>query len=417
MTVRRNHRPPTSTTPASVKTAIACLMVMIAVATVFMTQPIFLEIATTFRLELSKARLAFSVTSLCYSAGFFFIGSLADRFNLPKMAVAGLVTLSVMIFLASLTTCFPLFLMAMGLIGFSAALIPAALFPHMALVAPKEKLGLYVGAIVASGTVGVVVGRVAIGLLTAQFGWPVAFRLISVLLFILAALGFFVLVEQSTQRTPSPLSIPALYLRSIKLLFSLKTLALLVTGFFLFFGFLGMLTIVTYRLVAPPFLFTTREVGWISLAGFTALIAPFSGALSQKTGIFKVSLPGLFLCLVAVQFMGWFNSVPVITLGLILLFAGTYCCQPLLFLLIGQSVPKESLGSASSLYIVVCIGGGSLSSIVLGPIWTAFGWSGVTLACTVSLALATTTLAVLASGKARRGKRKGETASVGVPIR
>jgi YNFM family putative membrane transporter len=384
-------------------------MVMTAVVTVFMTQPIFLELATSFRIELSEARFAFGATSLSYSAAFFFVGPLADRFDRPKMAITGLVASSAAIFSASLTTCFPSFLITMGLTGFSAALIPAALFPHMTLLAPREKLGLYVGAIVASGTLGVVVGRVAIGLLTAQFGWPVAFRMVSALLLALAGLGRLVLVERSGPRPPSPLSIPALYLRSIKLLLSPKTLALLTIGFFLFSGFLGMVTFLTYRLVAAPFLFTAAEVGWISLAGITALVAPLAGTLSRKTGIFEVSLPALVVCLVAVQLMGWFHSVPVVTLGLLLLFAGVYCCQPLIFLLIGQNVPRESLGSASSLYILVCIGGGSLSSMALGPIWTAYGWSGVTLACTLCIAVATTTLGVLAS------KKWGEETGVEVP--
>ena len=389
---------------AKLKAGIACLMVMTAVATVFMTQSIFLEISTSFHIDISRARFAFSVTSLCYSAAFFFIGPLADRFNPPKMAITGLLALSVMIFCAASTTRFPLFITAMGLTGFSAALIPASMFPHMTMLAPKEKLGIYVGAIVASGTLGIVLGRVAMGVLTAQFGWPFAFRVVSALLVILATMGAFFLIEKRAHRHPPTRGIAELYLRSIKLVTSPRPLALLATGFFLFFGFLGMVTFLTYRLVAPPFHFTSGEVGWISLAGITALIAPFAGNLSQKTGPFKVSIPGLALCIIATQLMGWFQSVPVITLGLLLLFAGAYCCQPLIFLLIGQCVPRESLGSASSLYILVCIGGGSLSSMVLGPIWTSYGWTGVTLACTASLAMATTVLGMLANHTADADK-------------
>ncbi|BCS98992.1 MFS transporter [Desulfoluna limicola] len=378
------------------KAGIACLMVMTAVATVFMTQSIFLEISTSFHIDISRARFAFSVTSLCYSTAFFFIGPLADRFNPPKIAITGLVALSVMIFCAASTTRFSLFITAMGLTGFSAALIPASMFPHMTSLAPKEKLGIYVGAIVASGTLGIVLGRVAMGILTAQFGWPFAFRVVSALLVTLATLGMLFLVEQSDSRPTSPKGIAELYLRSIKLVTSPRPLALLSTGFFLFFGFLGMVTFLTYRLVAPPFYFTSGDVGWVSLAGITALIAPFAGNLSQRTGPFKVSVPGLALCIIATQLMGWAQSIPVITLGLLLLFAGAYCCQPLIFLLIGQSVPRQSLGSASSLYILVCIGGGSLSSMVLGPIWTSYGWTGITLACSASLAMAITVLGMLA---------------------
>jgi YNFM family putative membrane transporter len=141
----------------------------------------------------------------------------------------------------------------------------------------------------------------------------------------------------------------------------------------------------TYRLIAPPFNFTSGEVGWISFAGITALVAPFAGNLSQKIGTYKLIFPSLLLCLLSFQLMGWFLSITLTVLGLLLLFLGVYVCQPLVFLLIGQNVPKESIGSASSLYILFCIGGGSLSSILLGPVWRSHGWSGITTICTVSL--------------------------------
>ena len=373
-----------------------------------MTQSIFLEIATSFHLELPQARFAFSIASICYSAAFFFIGPMADRFDLPKMAVTGAVALSCTIFVGSFATRFPLFLVAMGCSGFCAALIPASMIPHMTLLAPQEKRGLYVGTVVAAGTLGIVLGRVAVGLLTAQFGWPVAFRVMAALLATLAALALAYLVDPSSRRPSSPLSVSALYLRSFQLLTRPTTVALLATGFFLFFGFLGMVTFLTYRLVAPPFLFTAGEVGWISLAGLTALVAPFAGTLSQRTGIFKISIPGLGICLGAAVIMGTAHTVPLITFGLLLLFAGAYCCQPLIFLLIGQSIPQESLGSASSLYILCCIGGGSLSSVVLGSVWTTCGWGGVTIACVASLAMAGAILGALAW-------RKGVTSPVPKP--
>jgi len=143
----------------------------------------------------------------------------------------------------------------------------------------------------------------------------------------------------------------------------------LLAGFSLIFGFLGMITFLTYRLIASPFNFSSGEVGWISFAGITALIAPFAGNLSQKIGTYKIIFPGLLVCLLSFQLMGWFQSITLTVLGLLLLFLGVYVCQPLVFLLIGQNVPKESIGSASSLYILFCIGGGSLSSILLGPAW------------------------------------------------
>jgi len=367
------------------KVFIACTINMLAVSTVFMTQSIFLEISQSFEIDITQARFSFSVVSLFYAASFFFIGPATDKFDLPKFAVTGLALLALTVLFASWATNFGLFIIAMALMGFCAAFIPASMFPHVAVVSPKHKTGIYVGSIVAAGTLGVIFGRVLIGLLTSYTGWRFSFQVYSIVLFSFTVLSFFVLVEKNIEKARNHEKLIKLYANAIRLMFEPQTLSLLLVGFSLFFGFLGMVTFLTYRLVTPPFNFSSGGVGWISFAGITALIAPFSGNISEKVGVLKIIFPGLFICLLSFQLMGWFQSITMITLGLLLLFFGVYSCQPLVFLLIGKSVPRHSIGSALSLYILFCIGGGSLSSILLGPVWRSYGWEGITIVCTFSL--------------------------------
>ncbi len=378
------------------KVFIACTINMLAVSTVFMTQSIFLEISQSFKIDITQARFSFSVVSLFYAASFFFIGPATDKFDLPKFAVTGLALLALTVLFASWATNFGLFIIAMALMGFCAAFIPASMFPHVAVVSPKHKTGIYVGSIVAAGTLGVIFGRVAIGLLTSYIGWQFSFQVLSIVLFSFTALSFFVLVEKNIEKARNHEKLIKFYANAIRLMFEPKTLSLLLVGFSLFFGFLGMVTFLTYRLVTPPFNFSSGGVGWISFAGITALIAPFSGNISQKIGAFKIIFPSLFICLVSFQLMGWFPSITTITLGLLLLFFGVYSCQPLVFLLIGQSVPRQSIGSALSLYILFCIGGGSLSSILLGPVWSSYGWEGITLICSISLVVSLLIMSIYA---------------------
>lgn len=213
------------------------------------------------------------------------------------------------------------------------------------------------GSIVASGTLGVIFGRVSMGLLTSIIGWQFSFRVVSFILFFLTALTFLSLVEKNDSRSKNHQKLTKLYASSIRLLFNPKFLSLLLAGFTLFVGFLGMVTFLTYRLIGPPFYFSSGEVGWISFAGITALIAPFAGNLSQKIGTNKIIFSSLLVCLLSFQLMGWFQSITLTVLGLLLLFLSVYTFQPILFILVGQNVPKESIGSASSLYILFCIGG------------------------------------------------------------
>lgn len=237
------------------------------------------------------------------------------------------------------------------------------------------------------------------GLMTSFIGWQASFRAVSLVLLLLSLATLFSLVEKRTPNSNNAQKLTELYANSVRLLFDPKILPLLLAGFSLFFGFLGMVTFLTYRLVAPPFYFSSGEVGWISFAGITAIVAPFAGNLSQKIGTYKIIFPGLLTCLLSFQLMGWFESIPLIAFGLLLLFLGVYTCQPLVFLLIGQTVPEESIGSASALYIFVCIGGGSLSSILLGPVWRSYGWHGITAICSVSLVLSLFIMSIIALKK------------------
>jgi len=378
------------------KLLIACTINLLAVSTVFMTQSIFLELSESFKIGITQARFSFSIVSIFYAASFIFLGPVADKFDLPKIAVTGLLLLAMTVVGASYAASFSLFIIAMALMGIGAALIPASMFPHIAKTSPKDKIGIYMGTIVASGTLGVIFGRVSMGLLTSIIGWQFSFRIVSFVLLFLSALTFLSLVEKHGEKSKNHQKLTRLYANSIRLLFNPKILSLLLAGFSLFVGFLGMVTFLTYRLIAPPFNFSSGEVGWISFAGITALIAPFAGNLSQKIGTNKIISSSSLVCLLSFQLMGWFQSITLTVLGLLLLFLGVYVFQPLLFLLIGQNVPKESIGSASSLYILFCIGGGSLSSIFLGPIWRLYGWHGITTLCSISLLISLLIMSVYA---------------------
>ena len=377
------------------KLLIACTINLLAVSTVFMTQPIFLELSESFKIDITQARYSFSIVSLFYAATFLFLGPATDKFDLPKIAVTGLLLLAIAVFYSSYVASFSLFVLAMGLVGICAALIPASMFPHIAKTSPKNKIGIYMGTIVASGTLGVIFGRVSMGVLTSIIGWQFSFRIVSFILLFLSALTFLSLVEKHDEKSKKHQKLTRLYANSIRLLFNPKILSLLLAGFSLFIGFLGMVTFLTYRLIAPPFDFSSGEIGWISFAGITALIAPFAGNISQKTGTYKILFSSLLVCLLSFQLMGWFSSIALTSLGLLLLFLGVYTFQPLLFLLIGQNVPKESIGSASSLYILFCIGGGSLSSIILGPVWRSYGWHGITIFCSISLLISLLIMSVI----------------------
>ncbi len=363
-----------------------CSASLLAASCVFMTQAIFLELAESLSVEESRARLSFSVVTLCYGLSFLVFGPVADRVNQPKMASWASFCLAGAVILASLTHQFSLFIVCMGLTGIAASAVPAAMFPYMITFAPENRLGIYLGSMMAAGTLGVVTGRFAVGLMTALWGWEWAFRLIAVFALVcgVAIKGFLAPSVVSRLDQGEDRMFPIL--RQFRLMADPKLRNLLLIGFLLFFGFMGMVTFLTFHLGKAPYYFTAREIGWVSLAGLTALFgAPVSGSFSQRIGWFKVALTGICLCLVSTQLLGWGGSLFLVVAGVLFIFLGAYMCQPAVFFELSRTVPPDSAGFASSMYILFCIGGSSVASTLLGPVWVYWGWAGVTLACSASL--------------------------------
>ena len=119
----------------------ACLVTMLAVATVFMNQAVFSDLAVSFSLAVQDARFSFSVISLCYALAYFFVGPFVDSFNPRTVATMGLVLLSLLLGWASLVHDYSLFLVSMGMTGVAAAIVPAAMIPLRYLFGTGQKAG------------------------------------------------------------------------------------------------------------------------------------------------------------------------------------------------------------------------------------------------------------------------------------
>ncbi len=181
---------------------LACIVTMLALSTVFMNQSIFLDIANSFDVTAQKARFSFGVISLCYSFTFLFIGPLADTFDYGKMTAFGHFFIALFLMIAAGLNEYSEFLGCVGFIGIAAAVVPASMFPYVSQLAPPSGSGIYIGSIVASATLGIVIGRVALGTSTDAFGWQNSYRYFSLLFAFLSIISFFflmILLQESGQ--------------------------------------------------------------------------------------------------------------------------------------------------------------------------------------------------------------------------
>jgi len=353
---------------ASLATALPC-------ASVYMSQAIFPEIAAGLGVEAAEARLAFTVTSSAYALAFFLFGPLSDRTSARTVGGLACIPLAGAHGLIATVDGFTGFLALATLVGVVAAAIPAAMYALVGRVVPQERLGAGMGMIIAASVVGVILGRALAGMVAEAWGWRMAFLgMAGCYLVLLVALAFLPTEPAPADARPS---VGRVFANGVRLLTDLRVVRLLAIGFLLFVGYLGVLSILTLRLYGAPFHYDAGQIGWLSLLGLVAVAgAPLAGRALPRLGARVVLTGGLILVLAALALLAIATGPLPLVLGILLMFLGVFACQPVMFTLLAATVPPEAKGTSSSLYFLVCLGSGGISTAALGPIWSHAGWGG-----------------------------------------
>ena len=297
----------------------ACLITCFAVASVYLTQSIFPVIADSFAMPSSAGRLTFTYASISYAIAFFVISPFSDCVSPRALAGWGLLVTAAALAAGAMCQEFVGLLLAVSCMGAAAASVPAAMFALVPRLARPKQLGAYFGMIIAASVIGISVGRSLPGLFTEQIGWRATFFAYAAILLLAAGVA---------QRLPSrpfvsmelqqPVALKPLYVNSLSLLIAPRLMPLFLTGFFLFFAYLGCITFLTYRLHQAPFLLNSGQIGEVGFLGLVAIIgAPLSGLLTTRFGSHAVALLGLFVVTFGMLILGQATTLAMVTVGIL----------------------------------------------------------------------------------------------------
>jgi YNFM family putative membrane transporter len=168
-------------------------------------------------------------------------------------------------------------------------------------------------------------------------------------------------------------------------------------GFLMGIILLGFLTYISYYLSAPPFRLSTTQLGLIFLAYVFGLCAPLAGSISTRVG----RRPVITVCLLILStgiLLTRSQSLTVVLLGVVLLALGLISAYSVTNAYVGDHAAGRR-GGATGLYLFGWYTGGGVGAAALGPLWTATGWSGVTLACLSLMLVALAALWALGQGR------------------
>jgi predicted MFS family arabinose efflux permease len=370
-----------------------------SISLLYFCQPLLTEMARSFRVSPHALHWVPALAQLGAAMGTMLVLPLGDRMERRRLAVIVCGLLAVAALCMASAPTFLLLLLSSFLVGF-ACCVPHLLLPIATLLAPPQKNGTAIGAVMSGLLLGVLLGRTLAGILGGTFGWRPVYVGGAVVMVAMAWL-----IHRTLPRCFSDLRVSyGSLLSSSAQLFRFRVMrdsALI--GAMLFGAFNAFWTTLVFFLASPPWHYGARCAGVLGLlAAASASAAPLLGRWIDRSSP-RFVLGWTIVCLLV--------SFPVLALsghhfagliaGIILLDVSAQSGHVANLARVYTSFP-QARSRAAMAYMVFFFLGASLGSSLGGWAWNHAGWNGV---CAVGAAMSAAALLVhlLAPSSVRPG--------------
>lgn len=379
--------------------AIAALS--IASATMFMipysTQAIVPMIGSGLDVGPAVTGLTITVVVVGIGIGAWLMGPLSDRIGRRAVMFGSCALLAVP---TALIAFVPDIWTLLALRGLQGVLLPGLLTVATAYIYeafPSARVPTVVGVYTSALVLGGFLGRTIPAVLVDPLGWRDALAVLAVPVLISAVLIRLLLpVAPPPPKARSPLRALRAHLANTPIL--LNALAAGTT----FFAFVGLFSVLAYRLESDVFGLSATQVGAFYIVWLVGALAPVAVRIAGRHGPRRV-LPVFPVVAALGLAVACAPSLPLMVVGMMVL-AGS------LFFMVGVAqllVPLLTLrdrGSAMSLHLTIYYLVGSLGPFAMGWAWSAWGWTGA-----VALAFAALAAALGLTALLRRSAPRAET--------
>ncbi|MCZ7377669.1 MFS transporter [Micromonospora sp. WMMC250] len=360
-----------------------------SVGNLYWAQPLLGFIAADLHAATATAGWLVTVTQVGYAAGVLLLVPLGDVLDRRRFVPVMLLASAAALLVCALAPTIEVLLLALGVLGVT-TISGQILTPLAGDLAGEAHRGRIVG-VVGSGTLtGILASRTISGLVADTAGWRVVYALAAVV-----ALLFAVLLHRAIPplaprtRLPYPQLIASVGAVVLGERAARWTLALAATGFATFSLFW---TALTFLLSGPPFRYPVAVIGLFGLAGLAGVLSGLhggrlhdSGLSLPATGVAWVVALGAF---VLAAFAG--RSAVLVVVAIVMLDVALQTQA----LLNRARLFTLSQVARSRLNTTLAVGnfmGAAVGSAAASILWSAGGWTAVTIAgaglCCVALAV------------------------------
>jgi predicted MFS family arabinose efflux permease len=362
----------------------------VAVGNLYWAQPLLEVIGRDLHVSNAAAGWLVTATQLGYAAGILLIVPLGDMLDRRRLTPLVLVCSAVASLACAAAPTFGALLIAITLLGLTtvAGQIAAPLAGDLADDATR---GRVVGTVISGMLTGILVSRTLSGLVAAATGWRVIYLVAAA-----AALVLAVLLHRSVPVLPpkARTSYPALLASIGTVIRRERTVRWsLALGAIQFGVFTMFWTALTFLLSAPPYSYPVGVIGLFGLFGLAgAITAQRAGRLHDRGWSVPATGAGWVLALAsfALAALGGGHSVTVLIAAIVLLDIAIQSLNILnstrLFAVAGDARSRVNTATVTANFVA-----GAIGSAAAGVLWSAGGWTAVTLTaagcCVVGLAI------------------------------
>ena len=373
------------------------------------------NISEQYHLSPSGVSWMMTIFLVFFGIGSVIYGSLSDIYSLRRLIVIGLIIYnvgSVMGFVLQFS--YPMVIIARAIQGIGGSAIPALIFVVVARYFSDSERGKIFGIITATVSLGIGLGPVIGGFVSASLHWSYLFLIPLLMLiatpFLMKALpeeprregkidvlgallvaitvGFFVVFLNFNNwyylvafvaflvafiiritSVSNPFINPSLF-KNVK--FRNGT----IVGFSLFSIVIGILFLIPLML-HEVYALNTKQIGFVLFPGAISSVffGPIAGTLADKKGNNFVVIIGLVLLITSILIMSFLLSISVyvIVFALLLTYVGFSLFQTAMINSVSQTLPESQTGVGMGLFNLVATLSGAVGTAVAGKILDG-GW-------------------------------------------
>ncbi|MBI1425029.1 MAG: MFS transporter [Gammaproteobacteria bacterium] len=350
----------------------------LSVANLYYAQPLLHTLARGFGVSNGAAGSIITMTQLGYAIGLVLLVPLGDLLERRRLITRIQLGAVVALVAAAVSPKLFLFDIACLFVGIT-AVVAQVLVPFAAHLARDADRGRVVGRVMSGLLLGILLARVASGLISDVTGWRGVYWIAALLMLIQTIVLARVLPAEPAQ---SKQAYGALLLSILHLMRDEPVLRRrIVYGMAVFAGFSVLWTSLPFLLAPQPYDYSDSIIGLFGLLGVAGvLMASFAGHLHDRGHSHLGTGGALTLVVISFALMGlWPYHVAAIILGIVLLDLGVQGTQILNQSTI-YSLRPEARSRITTAYMTCFFIGGAIGSAVAAAAFSHFGWTGVAIA-------------------------------------